>query len=197
MRIKPLLFLLGAAGIVAGIVKRRAAAQAVQSAASAAPEPVRQAAQTAASAVQSAVETVTPGDSGDDQPHERYEPPIEGLAQEPRTPGGPPSSAADVVEAPPIESEPGSQLNEPEHGPPDGAVMPDTSDDDPLVRQQEKAAAGDAGSIGGNIDEMAANDESVERDPAARPVAEGSGDEQFETFETREDTERSNRELEP
>ena len=173
MRIKPLLFLAGAAGIAAAIVKRREAAQAVSS----------------------AVNAVTPG--GDEQPHERYEPPIEGLAQEPRTPGGPPSSAAEVVEAPPIESEPGNQLNEPEHGPPEGAVMPDTSDDDPLVRQQEKAAAGDAGSIGGNIDELAASDESVERDPAARPVVEGSGDESFETFETREDTERSNREIEP
>jgi hypothetical protein len=196
MKIKPLLFLAGAAGTVATIVKRREAVQAVQSAASAAPEPVRQAAQTAAQAVQSAVDTVTPG-SGDDQPHERYEPPIEGLAQEPSTPGGAPSSAAHVVEAPPIESEPGFGLNEPEHGPPEGSVMPDTSDDDPLVRREERAAAGDAGSIGGNVDELAVDDESFERDPASRPVAEGSGDEDFENFETREDVERSNREIEP
>jgi hypothetical protein len=174
MRLKPLLFLAGAAGVLAAVVKRREAARAVKS----------------------AVDTVTPG-GGDEQPRERYEPPIEGLAQEPRSPGGPPSSAADVVDAPPTASQPGSALNEPEHGPPEGALMPDTSDDDPLVREQEKAAAGDAGSIGGNVDELAAADESFPRDPAARPVVEGSGDEIEETFETREDVERGNREREP
>ena len=113
------------------------------------------------------------------QPHERYEPPIEALAQEPRTPGGPPSSAARVLPPDPVESLPGDALNEPQHGPPEGAVMPDTSDDDPLVRAQEKAAEGDAASIGESNSELAADGED------------------FENFEDREETERSNREIEP
>jgi hypothetical protein len=173
MKAKPMLFAACAAGATAAIVKRRQAAQAVKS----------------------AVDAVTPG-GREEQPHERYEPPIEGLAQEPRTPGGPPSSAARVLPPDPVASLPGDALNEPEHGPPEGSVMPDTSDDDPFVREQENAAEADAGSIGGNVGAFEADDESFDRDPADRPVAEGSGEE-FETFETREDTERSNREIEP
>src|SRR3954447_19288302 len=161
MKLKPLLFLAGGAGAAAAVVKRRGGAQAipdaVQNVASSAPEPIRQAAQTVTDTVQSAVQSVTPG-GGDDQPQERYQPPIEGLAQEPRTSGTPPSSDAASPQAPPIATDPDFQLNEPEHGPPEGSVMPDTSDDDPLVRQQEKAAAGDAGSIGGNVNDLAADD---------------------------------------
>jgi len=74
-------------------------------------------------------------------------------------------------------------------------VMPDTSPD-PLVDAQTKAAAGDAGSIGGNVDEMAANDASFPEDPEMRPVVEGAGDDNEETFEAREGTERSHRETE-
>ena len=156
MSLKPLLIVAGAAAAVAAIIKRREAAQAVQS----------------------AVDAVTPG--GDEQqPHERYEPPIEALAQEPRTPGGPPSSEARVLPPDPGSSLPGDALNEPQHGPPEGAVMPDTSDDDPLVREQEKAAEGDAGSIGGGSGQL------------------GVDGEDFENFEGREETERSNREIEP
>ena len=130
------------------------------------------------------------------QPHERFEPPVEAGAQPPVTPGGPPSDAVPVREAGPLVSEPGDQLNEPEHGPPEGAVMPDTSAGDPLVDAETKAAAGDAAAIGGNVDEMAAEDESVPRDEAMRPVVEGAGDENEETFEAREGVERSNRETE-
>jgi hypothetical protein len=190
MNFKPILLLAGAAGAAAAVVKRRGQV----------PEPVAQAASTAAETVQRAVQNVTPGNGGGDasQPHERYEPPIEAGAQQPTEAGGRPSSDAAVSPPEPMVSQPGiGGLNEPEHGPPEGSVMPDTSDDDPLVRQQEKAAAGDAGAIGGNVNALAADDESFERDPAARPVAEGSGDESFEAFETREDTERSNREREP
>ena len=115
----------------------------------------------------------------DEQPHERYEPPVEALAQEPRTPGGPPSSAARVLPPDSVESIPGDALNEPEHGPPEGSVMPDTSDDDPLVREQENAAESDAASIGGGSDGLA------------------GGDDDYEDFETREDVERGNREIEP
>jgi hypothetical protein len=116
---------------------------------------------------------------GEEPPHERYEPPIEALAQEPRTPGDRPSSAARVLPPNEVEAIPGDALNEPEHGPPEGSVMPDTSDDDQLVREQEKAAEGDAGSIGRS---------------AGEPAADG---EAFESFEDREDVERSNREIEP
>jgi len=46
------------------------------------------------------------------------------------------------------------------------------------------------------VNAMAAADESFPRDPAARAPAEGHGDEDFETFESREDVERGNRERE-
>ena len=61
------------------------------------------------------------------------------------------------------------------------AVMPDTSADDPLVREQEEAARADAGSIGGEADTVTADVE-----PEMRPVVEGSGDSE-ETFERTED----------
>ncbi len=61
------------------------------------------------------------------------------------------------------------------------AVMPDTSSDDPLVAEQEDAAAADAGSIGGDPDTVTAD-----VDPEMRPVVEGSGDTE-ETFESTED----------
>jgi len=61
------------------------------------------------------------------------------------------------------------------------AVVPDTSADDPLVRQQEDAAAGEAGEIGGPADTVA-----EDSDPEMRPVVEGSGDAE-ETFERTEE----------
>ena len=59
--------------------------------------------------------------------------------------------------------------------------MRDVSPDDPLVRQQENAAAAEAGSIGGQADSVTAD-----VDPEMRPVVEGSGDAE-ETFEETED----------
>jgi hypothetical protein len=147
MKLKPLLFIAGAAGAVAAVVKRRGGGEQVA------------------------------------QAEERYEPPAEALAQRPTEAGGPPSD-----EVPVQDTAPAAGLNVPEHGPPEGAVMPDTSDDDPLVRQQEKAAEGDAAAIGGAVD--------GDPDPAMRPVVEGAGDENQETFEAREGTERGNREME-
>jgi hypothetical protein len=205
MKLKPLLFIAGAAGAVAAVVKSRGG-----QVAEAVPQPVKSAAQQAGATVQKVVENapepvkqavdkVTPGDTTpgpDEQSKERYEPPAEALAQEPAEAGGPPSDATKVHEAPRIASEPGDQLNTPEHALPEGAVMPDTSDDDPLVRQQTKAAMGDAGAIGGNVDEMAAGDAGFPDDPADRAVVEGSGDEVEEAFEAREGTERGNRETE-
>jgi len=61
------------------------------------------------------------------------------------------------------------------------AVTPDTSADDPLVRQQEAAASAEAGEIGGPPDTVTAD-----VDPEMRPVVEGSGDDE-ETFEQTED----------
>jgi hypothetical protein len=60
-------------------------------------------------------------------------------------------------------------------------VVPDTSADDPLVREQEDAARADAAAIGGSADTVTA---AVE--PEMRPVVEGSGDAP-ETFEATED----------
>src|SRR4051812_35917170 len=99
MKLKPLIFLAAAAGAIAAVAKRRP--QAVQNVANAAPEPVKQAASTAAETVQRAVETVTPGGGDQEQDHERYEPPIEAGAQQPASPGGPPSSDATAIHAEP------------------------------------------------------------------------------------------------
>lgn len=68
-----------------------------------------------------------------------------------------------------------------EGAPTGDGVVPDTSDDDPLVRQQEAAAAAEAGSLGGPADSVTADVE-----PEMRPVVEGSGDAE-ETFEKTED----------
>lgn len=58
------------------------------------------------------------------------------------------------------------------------AVVPDVSDEDPLVREQEAAAAQDAGAVGGEVDSVTGD-----VDPEMRPVYEGSGGEP-ETLET-------------
>jgi hypothetical protein len=195
MNLKPLLVIAGAAGAVAVALKRRGS-EPLSQAAAAVPQPVKDAAQSASETVQRAVESAPApvkqavdkvtggGESDGDQGEQRYEPPAEALAQQPTEAGGAPSDAVPVREDAPA---PG--LNVPDHGPPEGAVMPDTSDDDPLVRQQERAAEGDAAAIGGEADE-------AELDPAMRPVVEGAGDEVEETFEAREGTERGNREME-
>jgi hypothetical protein len=215
MKLKPLLFIAGTAAAVGAVLKRRGGGEQVSQAVSAtaarvgdaAPQPVKDAAQqagaTVARAVESAPETVqravqkvAPGEPGGEGGGERYAPPAEALAQEPASPGGPPSDETAVKEAGRIASEPGEQLNVPEHDPPEGAVMPDTGSD-PLVDSQTAAAAGDAGSIGGNVDEMAAGDESFTEDPAMRPVVEHAGDENEESFEAREGRERGHRETEP
>jgi hypothetical protein len=212
MKLKPLLFITGAAGAVAVALKRRGGdqvSQAVSSAAAAVPQPVKDAAQSAGETVQRAVENapapvqqaldkVKGGDGGGatEQGEARYEPPAEALAQQPEEPGGTPSDDVPVQEAAPTVGGQLDQLNVPDHAPPEGSVMPDTSDDDPLVREQEKAAEADAAAIGGNVDELAADDASFPTDPAMRPVVEGAGDENEETFEVREGLERGNREME-
>jgi hypothetical protein len=75
--------------------------------------------------------------------------------------------------------------------------MPDTSADDPLVREQEQAAAADAGAIGGNVDQMAQDEPGFPDDPARRPVIEGSGDTDEQTTEEYDRELGGNRETQP
>jgi len=56
------------------------------------------------------------------------------------------------------------------------AVKPDDSKGDPLVEEQVAKAEAEAGSIGGNVQEMAENEPGFPSDPEMRPVVEGSGD---------------------
>jgi hypothetical protein len=100
------------------------------------------------------------------------------------TPGGNDQATKQHVVAEP-------ELGVPAHELPPDVVVPDMSDDDPLVREQEDAAAAAAAHIGGTVDEPGAED------PEMRPVVEGAGDEVEEAFEAREDIERGHREMEP
>jgi hypothetical protein len=61
------------------------------------------------------------------------------------------------------------------------AVIPDVSDDDPLVREAEQAAAAEAGAVGGEADTVTAD-----LDPAIRASSEHAGNDP-ETFETTEE----------
>ena len=100
--------------------------------------------------------------------------------------------------------EPGDALHTPEVDPStltpagdtDEVVMPDTSADDPLVREQTAAAAAEAGSVGGNVQEMAESEPGFPEDPATRPVIEGSGDAE-ETFEATDEELGGNRQTRP
>ena len=92
-------------------------------------------------------------------------------------------STADTAEseAVPAQPDPEARFDQTENAPTGEGAIPDTSDEDPLVREQEQAAAAEAGSVGGPADTATA---SVE--PEMRPVVEGSGDAE-ETFEETED----------
>jgi hypothetical protein len=109
-----------------------------------------------------AVEEVAPG-------------PDEARAQE--------TATADTVETEAVAPEGLAEFrsDQPEGAPTGEGAIPDTSAEDPLVRQQEAAAAAEAGSIGGPADTVTADVE-----PEMRPVVEGSGDAE-ETFEETED----------
>ena len=76
-------------------------------------------------------------------------------------------------------------VDEPKPGPEETrateAATADTVETDVLVREQENAAAAEAGAIGGPADTVTADVE-----PEMRPVVEGSGDAE-ETFEQTED----------
>jgi hypothetical protein len=137
------------------------------------------------------------GGKNDTGEERRYAAPAEAGSQPPRTSGDTPPSGSPIVDAPPSASDPSpaDPLATPDHAPPGDAVMPDTSGDDPLVREQEAAAAAEAGSIGGNVDRLAQDEPGFPEDPAARPVIEGSGDDE-ETFEERDRELGGNRQTE-
>ena len=88
-------------------------------------------------------------------------------------------ATADTAESDAIDA--GARFDQTEHASTGSGEVPDTSDDDPLVRQQESAAAAEAGSVGGPADTLTAD-----AAPEDRPVVEGSGDAE-ETFEQTED----------
>jgi hypothetical protein len=102
----------------------------------------------------------TPADTHAEEVAEAEATPEEAAVAEPDAPAEP-EATADTVES--------------------DAVVPDTSADDPVVRQQENAAAAEAADIGGEPDTVTAD-----ADPEMRPVIEGSGD-AAETFEETED----------
>jgi hypothetical protein len=58
----------------------------------------------------------------------------------------------------------------------DEVVKPDDSEDDPLVQEQTAKAEAEAGSVGGNVQELAESEPGFPSDPEMRPVIEGSGD---------------------
>lgn len=68
-----------------------------------------------------------------------------------------------------------------------GAAIPDMSASDPIVREQENAAAAEAGAIGGEPETPQSQENiGMAEDPAMQPVQEASGDE----AETLEDMDR-------
>jgi hypothetical protein len=111
------------------------------------------------------------------------EPGAEAPAVEEVEPGPAEAQAAEAATADTAESEALADVrsDQPEGAPTGEGVVPDTSDEDPLVRQQEAAAGAEAGSVGGPADSVTAD-----VDPEMRPVVEGSGDAE-ETFEETED----------
>jgi hypothetical protein len=82
--------------------------------------------------------------------------------------------AAEPAPAPPASAEQ-VRSDQPSGASVGEAVVPDTSDDDPSVRHEERLAAEEAGEIGGGQPEP-------DVDPELRPVVEASGDSE-ETFE--------------
>src|SRR3954453_14304095 len=174
MKLKPIIFLGIAGGVVAVVRKRSgqaselaskaydaapqqvkdAAGQAAekasdlaQQAKDAAPEPVQQ-------AVDQAAEKVSGGDSatgGDADETRRYSAPAEAGAQPPVESGGPPSDDPQATVARSVPQDP-TDLATPPANLPDDVVVPATSTDDPAVQEAEAAAAADAANIGGGND---------------------------------------------
>jgi hypothetical protein len=165
MKLKPIIFLGIAGGVVAALRKRSGQASELASKAyDAAPEPVKQAASQAADkatdlagkakeaapeSVKKAVDKAT-GDSatgGDDDETRRYAAPAEAGSQPPAEADGAPSDDPQATVARSVPSDP-TDLATPPENLPDDVVVPDTSTDDPAVQEAEAAAAADAAAIG-------------------------------------------------
>jgi hypothetical protein len=140
-KLKPIL-LLGLAGGVVAVVRKRSeqAKELAGRAMDAAPEPVKQ-----------AVDKVTGGDDAAARERtRRFAAPAEAGAQPPAEAGGPPSDDPGATRERSVVAAPDPALEATRaHDLPADAVVPDTSNDDPAVREAEDAAAADAGSIGG------------------------------------------------
>jgi hypothetical protein len=175
MKLKPILFLGIAGGVVAALRKRSGQASELASKAyDAAPAPVKQAATQAADkateladkakdaapepvkqAVDQAVDKATGGDDsatgGADDETRRYAAPAEAGSQPPAGPDGAPSDDPQATVARGVPTDP-TDLATPPANLPDDVVVPDTSTDDPAVQEAEAAAAADAAAIGGETD---------------------------------------------
>jgi hypothetical protein len=166
-KLKPILFLGIAGGVVAAVRKRASSEQVqqvVDKAKQAAPAPVQQAVDTAVEKVTEAAGSVTGsgGDAGggesegDRDATRRYAAPAEAGAQPPAESGGAPSDEPQPTQAhsvaPAIDEDPSLDATR-AHDLPKDVVMPDVSDDDPSVQEAEAAAAADARTIGQNADE--------------------------------------------
>lgn len=181
MKLKPILLLGIAGGVVVAIRKRSDKASELASKAyDAAPAPVKQAAGQAAEkasdlaqqakdavpeqvqqAVNQAAEKVSGGDSGSsggdaatggaDDDTRRYAAPAELGSQPPVDSGEAPSDDPQATVARSVPQDP-TDLATPPANLPDDVVVPDTSTDDPAVQEAEAAAAADAANIGGEND---------------------------------------------
>jgi hypothetical protein len=140
-KLKPIV-LLGLAGGVVAVVRKRSeqAKELAGRAMDAVPEPVKQ-----------AVDKVTGGEEDWPAPDRtrRFAAPAEAGAQPPTEPGGLPSDDPQATGGQAAAEDVDASLAETRtHEIPAGTVVPDTSKDDPAVREAEAAAAADAGSIG-------------------------------------------------
>lgn len=170
-KLKTLIFIGVAGGVVAAVRKRASSEQLQQAAAKAsdladkakdaAPEPVKQAVDKAVGTVTEAVGSATgdgddAGDAGapDRDATRRYAAPAEAGSQPPASAGGSPSDDPQPTEARSIALDDDQSLDATRaHDLPKGVEMPDVSDDDPAVQEAENAAAADARAIGTNKDE--------------------------------------------
>src|SRR3954454_22316174 len=163
-KLKTLLFIGVAGGVVAAARKRASSEQVqqvVDKAKQAAPAPVQQAVDTAVEKVTDAASSVTGGGGPDSgagarDATRRYAAPAEAGAQPPAESGGTPSDEPQPTQAhsvaPAIDEDPSLDATR-AHDLPKDVVMPDVSDDDPAVQEAEAAAAADARTIGQNADE--------------------------------------------
>ncbi len=149
-KLKPVLILGIAGGVVAALRKRSGkAAQLAGQAAEKASDLAERAKEAAPEPVKQAVDKVT-GDNGDGARDEtrRYASPAEAGAQPPAQADGAPSDDPQATVARSVPADP-TDLATPPANLPDDVVVPDTSTDDPAVQEAEAAAAAEAGAIGG------------------------------------------------